>query len=165
MAQGRPFDLTSISMSSHLGTHVDAVSHFVEGGPTIDHAPLELLVGPAVVRHLPGTGQVGREELEGTVLPQTTERLLLRMSPRCLSADGARWIVEQGLKLVGTDSLSVDASDSEDFPAHQLLLSAGILLVESLDLSEVPEKNYTLYCLPLKVAGAEAAPARAILVS
>ncbi len=165
MAQGRPFDLTSISMSSHLGTHVDAASHFVKGGPTIDQVSLQVLVGPAVVRHMQGAGQIGREELDAMGLPQTTERLLLRMSPRCLSADAARWLVEQGLKLFGTDSLSVDPLDSEDFPAHRLLLSAGILVVESLDLSGAPERDYTLYCLPLKVGGVEAAPARAILVS
>ena len=66
---------------------------------------------------------------------------------------------------MGTDSLSVDSMGSEDFPVHRLLLSAGILLVESLDLTGVPERDYTLYCLPLKIVGAEAAPARAILVA
>jgi arylformamidase len=69
------------------------------------------------------------------------------------------------LKLVGVDTLSIDPIENGDFPAHRLLLSAGIVVVESLDLASVPERDYTLYCLPLKVVGAEAAPARAILVS
>ena len=164
LAQGDPFNLTSIAMSSHLGTHVDACSHFVRGGATIDQAPLEALVGPAVVRHVEGRGAVGPDELVAACIPETTERVLLKIGSRWLSAVGAGWLVERGLKLVGTDGISIDALDNDDFPAHRRLLSAGILVVECLDLEGVPEGGYTLYCLPLKVAGGEAAPARAILV-
>lgn len=152
-------------MSSHLGTHIDAGSHFIEGGATIDRLPLEVLVGPATVRHILGSGPIGPNELTGANISRNIERLLLKMAPRFLSPAGATWIVERGLKLVGTDSLSVDSLESQDFPVHRLLLSAGILLMESLDLTGVPERDYTLYCLPLKIVGAEAAPARAILVA
>ena len=165
LARGDPFELTSVAMSSHLGTHVDAPSHFVKGGATIDQLSMETLTGPATVRHIPGAGPIGPDELRGASIPPTCIRLLLRMAPRYLSPDGAKWLVEHGLKLVGTDSLSVDPIDSADFPAHRLLLSAGLLVVESLDLTAVPERDYRLYCLPLKITGAEAAPARAILIS
>ena len=164
LSQGDPFDLTSIAVSSHLGTHVDACSHFIQGGASIDRAPLDALVGAAFVYEFQGTGPVGREELEGAGIPETTQRLLLRMAPRFLSEEGARWMLERRFQLLGTDAISIDSLDSEDFPAHRFLLSSGILVVESLDLTGVPARDYMLYCLPLKVVGAEAAPARVILV-
>ena len=165
LAHGDPFALTSIAMSSHLGTHVDAPSHFVNGTTTIDQLSIEVLTGPATVRHIPGVGPIGPDELRGASIPPTCIRLLLGMTSRYLSPEGAEWLTERGLKLVGADSLSVDPIESVHFPAHRLLLSAGLLVVESLDLTAVPERDYILYCLPLKVTGAEAAPARVILVS
>ena len=164
LAHGDPFELTSVSMSSHLGTHVDAPSHFVNGATTVDQLLLTVLTGPATVRHIPGAGPIGPDELKRASIPPTSIRLLLGVTPRYMSTEGAKWLVERGLKLVGTDSLSVDPIESIDFPAHQLLLSAGLLVVEALDLTAVPERDYMLYCLPLKITGAEAAPARAILV-
>ncbi len=165
MDRGDPFELTSIAMSSHLGTHVDACRHFVSGGPSVDRILLETLVGPATVRHLEGTGPVGVEALQRADIPDGTHRLLLRIGPRCITLEAAAWLSERGVKLVGVDTLSIDPIENGNFPAHRLLLSAGIVVVESLDLASVPERDYTLYCLPLKVVGAEAAPARAILVS
>ena len=173
LANADPFDLTSISLSSHLGTHIDAPSHFLPTGPTVDELSLELLTGPVTVRHLDGQGPVGAEELAMAAIPQSVKRLLLGLvatpdtsaSPRHLSEGGARWVADRSIVLLGTDALSLDPVPSVGFPAHRLLLSAGILLVESLDLSAVPQGDYTLYCLPLKVVGAEAAPARVILVS
>ena len=79
------------------------------------------------MRQMKRSGPVGREEL--AAVPDGTERILLRMSPRCLSLEGASWLIERDLKLVGVDAVSIDPLDSEDFPAHRLLLSTGTLAV------------------------------------
>lgn len=172
LSNADPFDLTSISLSSHLGTHVDAPSHFVPSGATVDELSLEVLTGQVTLRHLDGHGGVSAEELARAAISQVTNRLLLGLvsapdasgSQRYLSEAGARWVADRGITLLGTDVLSIDPVPCVDFPAHRILLSAGILVVESLDLSAAPQGDYTMYCLPLKVVGTEAAPARVILV-
>jgi arylformamidase len=162
----------------HCGTHVDAPAHFVPGGAEIDDVPLETLVGPAFVVDLPRAERIGREELEELDLPADVERLLLRTrnsslwaDPQhdfrrdyvALTPDGARWVVGRGIKVVGVDYLSVQLFD--DGPeTHQLLLGAGVTIIEGLDLRAATPGLHTLVCLPVRIAGAEAAPARAVLL-
>jgi arylformamidase len=81
-----------------------------------------------------------------------------------LTPDAARWVVDQGIQLVGVDYLSVEDYDSQGYPVHRMLLGAGVVLIEGLDLRAVEPGVYELYCLPLKLVGADGAPARVILV-
>lgn len=165
-------------MDIHAGTHVDAPWHFIPDGKTVETLDLNVLMGPAMVAHLPGVDSVGPEDLDSLDLPKETERLLLRTRNSllweaeegefqkdfvALTLDAARWVAERGIRLVGVDYLSVQRfNDPPD--THEVLLAAEIIILEGLDLSRVSSGWYDLYCLPLKLVGAEGAPARAVLV-
>ncbi len=176
IAKGDPFNLSLLSMGSHAGTHVDAPYHFEDGGLTVDQLPLETLYGPALVRDVGQAEVVDEAALEALALPVGTRRLLLKSRNSRLWEDptfrpdfvavtpgGARWLVERGLWLVGVDYLSIEAPGSPGFPVHHTLLGAGVVIVEGLDLRGVPPGAYTLLCLPLRLAGGDGAPARALL--
>lgn len=173
-------NVTRIDMGAHTGTHVDAPFHFINESPiTVEKLSLRLLTGRAYVLHLPDTvKEVTAEVLQGTDIPPRTRRLLIRSRNSeywkehghefhtdyvAITADGAQYLVDRGVKLVGVDYLSV-APYHHTAPTHEILLKAGMVVVEGLDLSEVEQGRYTLYCLPLKLGGADGAPARAILV-
>ena len=176
IARGDPANVSTLALGSHSGTHVDAPSHFLSGGDTVDRLPLERLVGPAVVLDVSrGAGGIGAEELaehdladRRRVLLRTGNADLLRrgeFSPqyRVLTLDGVRYLLDRGVELVGVDTLSVEEFGSADFPVHRLLLGEGVVIVEGLDLSAVPAGRYGLICLPLWLAGLDGAPARAVL--
>ena len=180
MRHGDVSNLSIVSMSTHTGTHVDPPIHFVEGGATIDAMPLETLVGEALVVDLRGVGTIGAEELEALELPADVERLLFltdwsarwaEPSPAfpdvvtCVSAEGARWLIARGIRLVGTDFISIEGADDPTFPVHRALLGANIAIVEGLDLRDVPAGRYTLWCLPLKIQDGDGGPARVVLVA
>lgn len=173
-------NLTRLSMSAHTGTHVDAPFHFLGGqSPTVEQLPLNLLTGRAYVLELAShIDVIDANVLEQADIPPRTRRLLIKTRNSeywaqgreefqtdfvGVSADGAQFLVERGVKLVGIDYLSV-APYKQSRPTHEILLKAGVIIVEGLDLSQVSQGRYTLYCLPLKLAGADGAPARAILV-
>jgi arylformamidase len=163
----------------HVGTHVDAPHHFMNDGRTVEQLPLDVLAGPCYVVQLPdGVEAITAEALEGTSLPADTTRILFGTSNSrfwsqgearfqedfvAVTEDGAEWLVQRGVRLVGVDYLSV-APYGDSLPTHRTLLKAGVVVVEGLDLSAVPRGFYELYCLPLKLLGADGAPARAILV-
>jgi len=161
------FAISRLSLGSHSGTHVDAPAHLIPGGATVDALDLSACIGPAWVIDLPGTGAIGVGELRA--LPPETVRLLLRSGGpapggRTLSEEAARHLVERGVRLVGIDGLSVAP---EDAPAavHRILLAAGVVILEGLDLRDAPLSAATLICLPLKLSGLDGAPARAVLLS
>jgi arylformamidase len=144
----------------------------------VDQVPLDLLTGRAYVLHLPEVDLITAAALEAASIPPRTRRVLFRTrNSDCwtrqeshfrtdyvaLRADGADYLVNRGIKLVGVDYLSIAPFD-EVVPTHRILLEAGIIIVEGLDLSQVSQGRYTFYCLPLKLAGADGAPARAILI-
>lgn len=173
--KGDDFNLTRISMGTHLGTHVDPPAHFIEKGATADQVSLETLVGPGVVADLKGCSQIDRCALEKASIVDTT-RVLLKTDngPRLLESsfhqagvylteDGARYLVENRVRLVGIDSLSIENPGNPGSPVHHLLLEAGILVVEGVHLLEIPPGEYEIFCLPLKIKGADGAPARIIL--
>lgn len=177
--QGRPdsYGFSWLGMCSHTGTHVDAPSHFVPGGASIDQVPLEVLCGTAEVVDLSAAGQaIGPEQLARHV-GASTERLLLKTRNSALldrpftedfahlTAAGAEWLRDHGIRLVGIDYLSVEAPDSEGFPVHHTLLGADppVIIVEGLDLRQVAAGRYELCVLPLRVQGADGAPARAMV--
>jgi arylformamidase len=180
MEQGAHANVSRISTSVHIGTHVDAPHHFLNDGRTVDQIPLDVLTGPCYVAQLPDDmDSITEEVLEGIPLAEGTTRLLFGTRNSHLWArnetifqkdfvaiteDGAEWLVAHGIKLVGVDYLSV-APFGDSVPTHTVLLKAGVVIVEGLNLSAVLRGFYQLYCLPLKLAGAEGAPARAILIS
>jgi arylformamidase len=139
--------VTSLSMSAHTGTHMDAPLHFIAGGASIDEIPMDVCIGPARVT---------------TSLEPVCERMLFKGS-RGLRAEDARFLATHGVKLIGVDALSVDIMGDWDFPVHHILLESGIWIAESLDLSLVEPGDYDLICLPLRIAGADGAPARVLL--
>lgn len=168
--------VSALHLGTHTGTHVDPPAHLVPGGATVDHLDLGLLIGQALVVDIPGSGTIGPDEL-AAVVPRDCIRLLLRTHDgslwkqrepaagyRGLSAAAATWLVTACVRLVGIDYLSVDAAGAPELPAHRTLLTAGVVLVECLDLTTVAAGAYTLMCLPLRLAGGDGAPARAVLV-
>lgn len=179
MDNGADANVSRLSTGVHIGTHVDAPHHFLNDGRTVEELPLDILTGPCYVTQLPdGVEAITADALEGISLPREPARILFGTSNSRLWArgetefqedfvavteDGAEWLVEHGIQLVGVDYLSV-APYSDSTPTHRVLLQAGVVVVEGLDLSAVPRGFYDLYCLPLKLLGAEGAPARAILI-
>jgi arylformamidase len=168
---GDPAAVSRLALGTHTGTHVDPPAHFLPGAATVDALPLEVLVGPAVVVEVPpAAGPVDARRLAGLVIPVGTERLLFKSEGDAagtggpLTAEGARWLVERGIRLVGADTLSIERPTG-DYPVHRTLLGAGIVIVEGLDLSAVPAGRYRLVCLPLRIAGGDGAPARAVLIT
>ena len=179
MEAGAHANVSRLSTGVHIGTHVDAPHHFLNDGRTIERLPLEVLTGLCYVTQLPdGVEAITAATLEGMSLPENTTRLLFGTSNSRLwsrgetefqkdfvsvTEDGAQWLVERDTRLVGVDYLSV-APYSDPIPTHKILLQAGVIILEGLDLSVVPRGFYELYCLPLKLLGAEGAPARTILI-
>lgn len=180
LSQGDDFDVSELCLGTHTGTHVDPPSHFLEGGATVDQLPLEALVGPAVVADLTSVvGHIGPTELDSLELEEGTQRLLFKTANSRLwerppasfperyvglSPEGARWVAQRGIRLVGTDFLSIEPPGGEGYPTHLALLGAGVVIVEGLDLRAVDPGHYRLVCLPLKLAGADGAPARVALI-
>jgi arylformamidase len=176
--RGDEATVSRLDMGAHTGTHVDAPAHFVPGGVGIDGLDLDLLVGQALVVHALEFEALSAGVLEGLSIPSGTERVLFRTrnSERWargetefwtdyvgITDDGARWLVERSIRLVGLDHLSVAPFD-ELVPPHRTLLGTGLIVVEGLDLSNIAPGTYQLVCLPLRIVGGDGAPARAILI-
>ncbi len=170
--------VSRLDMGAHTGTHVDAPCHFVPGGSSVDTLDLNVLMGPALVVHVLEADALSVDVLERLRIPPGTERVLFRTRNSDLWArgerefdedfvaiteDGAHWLVENRVRLVGIDYLSVGPFD-EPIPTHSVLLRAGVIAVEGLDLSGMAAGVYQFVCLPLKIAGCDGAPARAILI-
>lgn len=176
IARGDLANVSRIELGSHTGTHVDAPRHFIDGAAGADELPPGALVGPALVadaRALPG--DIDAAALATLELPARTERVLLRtrngdLWDRAafshdfvgLAEDAARDLVAMGVRLVGIDYLSI-APSTDPAPTHRVLLEAGVVVVEGLDLRAAPPGPYELICLPLRLEGADGAPARALL--
>ena len=178
---GDPANVSELRLGSHTGTHVDPPAHFLPDGAGVDLLPLDALIGEAVVADLTAApGPIGPVELDQLGLPGDTTRLLLKTANSALwhgsgpvlfpdhyvalSPAGAAWLVERGLRLVGTDFLSVEERDAPGHPTHHTLLRAGVVILEGLDLFAVEAGSYTLVCLPLKVVDGDGGPARAMLI-
>ncbi|MCI0796839.1 MAG: cyclase family protein [Chloroflexi bacterium] len=166
VSSGAPYTLTRISMGSHTGTHVDAPLHLLADGDTVDNLPIDLLMGPCYLASADIDMPISIQELDSLAVPPETTRLLLRTrnAKGYLTQDAASRLVETGVKLVGIDSPSVDAPGSPDLPAHRVMLEAEVIIVENLALDAVNPGGYLLVCLPLRIAGCDGAPARAVLM-
>lgn len=177
IAKGANANVSSLACGVHVGTHVDAPHHFLDGASTVEAMPLEALIGKAYVADLRRAAVIDATSLQRARIPPRTVRLLLRTRNSEIwkrgerkfqtdfvgvDASGAEWLVQRKVKLVGVDYLSV-APYGNSRPTHEILLGAGVVILEGVDLSRVPPGGYTLYCLPMKLAGSDGAPARAIL--
>jgi len=174
---GDAVNASRLECNVHAGTHVDAPRHFLEKGCTVEQLPLEILIGPAQVAYLPEVNAIGAEDLATLALSPGTGRLLLRTRNSelwaaeipdfrpdyvALTAEAAHWLVINGIRLIGIDYLSVQRFQDSRL-THQVLLEAGVIILEGLNLADVAPGVYELICLPLRLRGAEGAPARAVL--
>ena len=164
-ARGDPARVTSLSMSAHAGTHVDAPNHLRGGKGGVERLSLATLIGPAIVVRLRPRAGAAIHASDLRRLPRRAPaRVLLKGSPIIL-AEAAHELIRRGVLLVGTDGLSIDPIADHELPAHHALLRAGVVVLEGLDLSRARPGRYDLIALPLLIPGADGAPARALLRS
>ena len=174
--KGKASTISRLEMGSHTGTHVDAPSHFIRGGGSVDQIALDILIGPARIFALDARGPINSEVLErldlggvSRVLFKTGNSDLYKTGAFepdfiYLTADGADMLIGKGVRLIGIDYLSIDEYGNREAPAHHRLLTEKVVILESIDLSGVEPGDYDLICLPLRLAGGDGAPARAVLI-
>ncbi|MBI2468338.1 MAG: cyclase family protein [Candidatus Rokubacteria bacterium] len=174
LERGDPANVSLLALGSHTGTHVDAPSHFIAGGGTVDGLPLDVLLGrarvlacppgPIVAETVAGAGaRRGSRLLFKTGNSALWERARFVRDYQALTLEAARLLVEAGVALVGIDYLSIEGFGAPGHPVHRCLLGAGTVILEGLDLSAVAPGEYELCCLPLRVREGDGAPARALL--
>ena len=180
ISRGDPANVTLLRLGAHTATHLDAPAHFIEHAPQVSTLPLEVLIGEARVVEVGDEARAIDASHVAAHVPQGTTRVLFktrnsnfwqddgktfREDFTYLTPGAARTLDERGVRLVGIDYLSVEKFKAETFETHTTLLSAGVIIVEGLDLSEVSAGVYELICLPLKIAAGsgDGAPARAVL--
>lgn len=178
ISRGAGANVSLIEFGSHTGTHVDAARHFFDDASGVDEIPLDVLMGPATVLAFgDDVRAVTRADLEKHDLTGV-ERLLLRtrnsgyltqdptfhQDYTYLAPDGAEHLVALGVKLVGIDYLSIEQFHSGHHRTHLTLLGAGIVIVEGLALDGIAPGQYEFRCLPIRLAGCDGAPARAVLI-
>ena len=176
---GDASNVSRLDCDVHIGTHVDAPMHCLKNGSTVEQLPLDVMVGPAFVAYLPEVTDITPDDLSDLNVPVGTKRLLLHTRNSklwaaeipefqkdyvALTDEAAQWVVEKGISLIGVDYLSVQRYDDNSL-THQILLKAGIVVLEGLNLANVEPGFYELVCLPLKLVDAEAAPTRVVLRS
>jgi len=170
--------VTRLDMGAHTGTHVDAPRHFIKGGSGVDKLALQVLLGPALVVRATEVDALTAAVMDTLDIPPGTPRVLFQTRNSelwkygertfwkefvAITEDGAQWLVDREVKLVGVDYLSV-APYGNTGPTHRTLLQAAVILLEGLNLAGIMPGGYQLYCLPLKIRGCDGAPARAILI-
>jgi arylformamidase len=177
IAKGGSSNVSLLSFGSHTGTHVDAPKHMFDDGDSIDTVPLDILMGPAVLVDVGSkctavdAKALRLHELKGhkRILIKTRNSSFIREQEfredyTYLAPDGADYLLSLGVKLVGVDYFSIEQFHSGHHRTHNTLLKAGVVIVEGLDLSVPPPGPYELRALPLRLAGLDGAPARAVLV-
>jgi len=164
------------TLDTHTGTHIDAPSHFLDAGDTVEKIPIDTFIGPALVLDLTSVSEsITRADLEQYELP-LGGRILLKTRNSYkqaqdrfdygfvyLDRSAAAYLVEKKIKLIGIDYLGLERNQPEN-DTHRLLLGNGISILEGIRLQQAEAGDYTLLCLPLAVQGLEAAPARAVLI-
>jgi arylformamidase len=178
IAKGAGANVSSIRFGSHTGTHADAARHFFDGGQSVDRIPLERLIGPALLLSFPedlraiGAADLRNHDLKGhtRILLRTRNSALLSQKEfvreyTYLAPDGAQYLVDNGVELVGIDYLSIEQFHSGHHMTHRTLLERSVVILEGLDLSAPAPGEYELICLPLRIEGCDGAPARAVLIA
>lgn len=178
VAKGAGANVSFVRFGSHTGTHADAARHFFDDGQTVDKIPLDRLMGPALLLAFPddlrsvGVADLQKHDLKGhkRVLLRTRNSALLSKKDfvpdyTYLAPDGAQYLVDKGVELVGIDYLSIEQFHSGHHKTHRTLLERSVVILEGLDLSVPVAGEYQLICLPLRIEGCDGAPARAVLIS
>jgi len=175
IARGDSSNVSSLHMSVHAGTHVDAPRHFFDEGPGADAIPLDMLFGRTRVIEVRPRKGIGPDELSAVDLSEDVRVLIKTANSRLwgapefhedyvgLTEAGAQYVVDHGIKLVGVDYLSVEEFRKPGAPAHHVLLGGGTIVIEGLNLRDVEPGIYEMFCLPLRLVGADGAPARVVL--
>jgi arylformamidase len=175
LARGDSSNVSTLHMSAHTGTHVDAPRHFFDAGAGTEALPLDLLIGRARVIEVSSRAGVAAEDLGATDLSNDIRVLIKTRNSRLwgspefhadyvgVTESGAKHLVAHGIKVVGVDYLSVEQFKNPGAPAHHVLLGAGTIVIEGLDLRQVEPGIYDMFCLPLRVVGSDGAPARVVL--
>lgn len=179
MKKGDAHNETSLEMNVHTGTHIDAPLHFLSNGKSTSQIDLKTFIGSVLVIDLSHVKEITSRDLDKIKLPRGTTRLLFKTSNSLfwdknnsnfkknyvgITPDAARWVVKRKFKLVGIDYLSV-AKFEDAREVHCILLGKGIAILEGINLTNVQEGEYQLICFPIKIAKAEAAPVRAVLLT
>jgi arylformamidase len=175
LARGDSSNVSTLHMSAHAGTHVDAPRHFFDQAAGAEGLPLEMLCGRTRVIELTTRRSVTAEDLAAFDLSEDVRLLLKTHNSRLwgspefhadfigVTESGARFLVDHGVKVLGVDYLSVEAFKTPGAPAHHVLLGSGTIVIEGLNLRDVEPGTYDMFCLPLPVVGSDGAPARVIL--
>jgi arylformamidase len=169
-------NVSHLSCSSHVGTHVDPPSHFVAGARSLDALELDVLIGPARVVDVGEVDSINVNVLAGCDLDGATRVLFKTRNSRLwggphefdrsfvhLETDAAKELVARGVRLVGIDYLSIERFNFDQPTTHLALLGNDVIVVEGLDLREVEPGDYELICLPLKIKDGDGGPARVVL--
>jgi arylformamidase len=174
--KGDQNQVSYIQTPSHNGTHLDAPCHYIKGGKNMDDLPLERFYGIAQVIEVPESYEsVSKEfllsvDIMADKILFKTSNTRLRMkdfdpSYVYIEPDGAQYLVDKGVKLIGVDYVSVDPKVSPEKPSHHIILGNEVIILECVHLKDVNPGLYTLIAFPLKVTGAEGSLCRAVLVS
>ncbi|MBN2290159.1 MAG: cyclase family protein [Candidatus Glassbacteria bacterium] len=177
LEKGEIADVSKISLSSHSGTHLDLPAHFIQGAETAESWPPEKFVLPVQVIDIDDPLTVTRQELESKAIREGAA-LLFRTANSlsglvrapvfsedyvCLSLEAAEYCIAKKAPLIGLDYFSIDRYGDFSYPVHRRIAQNNILILENIDLKETPAGEYLLFCFPLKIAGSEASPVRAVL--
>lgn len=176
IGRGDAYNLSWLTMGAHCGTHIDAPLHLLAGRASMDDLPLTAMIGRARVIEVGSVRSVGPDDLRPHAI-EAGDRVLLKTgnSRRCWSTDafvedyvslsqtGAQYLADRGVQAVGIDYLSIGEYGPDGDATHKILMWAGVWIIEGLDLSKAVPGLYELICLPLRLLGAEGAPARAVL--
>jgi len=175
IASGDSSNVSALHMSAHTGTHVDAPRHFFDNGAGVDALPLEMLLGRTRVIEMTSRRGIGPDELSSVDLSEEVRVLIKTHNSRLwgsavfqpgyvgVTEAGARHLLGHGIKVLGVDYLSVEEFKKPGAPAHHVLLGGGTIVIEGLNLRDVEPGVYEMYCLPLRIVGADGAPARVVL--
>jgi arylformamidase len=175
VARGDSSNVSTLHMSAHTGTHVDAPRHFFDDGAGTEALPLEMLLGRTRVIEVTSRTGIAAEDLKNIDLAEDVRLLIKTHNSRLwgspefhadyvgVTESAARHLVDHGIKVLGVDYLSVEKFRTPGAPAHHVLLGAGTIVIEGLNLMEVDPGVYEMICLPLRIVGADGAPARVLL--
>ena len=171
---GCPVNVSAITLSPHVGAHADAPLHYDPDGAAIGAVSLNAFIGPCRVIHAIGCGPLVKPEHLAHALKDLPPRVLVRVYQQqpqdqfdhalpAFAADTVEQLADLGVQLIGIDSASIDPADSKALPSHQTIRRRGLRVLENLLLDDVPEGDYELIALPLKLTTADASPVRAVL--